>query len=185
MHGTPLRTAPINRTRIWVAFLALSLGLSACRPALSAPQTEPDSRGMPTSTTRQPPASAEASECNLSAGWTVEYSVSGGLAGGTETMRLRDTGEASFSSSSSSLQSTGSVLPHDMDELKAALETACAAGQTSGRGKPCPDCLKYRIVLSSLGKSIEWSRVTGDELPPSLDNLYGIVDRLAQDLGRP
>ena len=173
-----------RRTEPLAAVVVLTLALASCSSYVRIEPTELIATRSPSPSGAQLP-NPMAPACDLSNGWSLTYTVSGGLAGVTETFIVGDSGDASLSSAKPPSQSRGSILGPQIDELKQALETACATGQGSGRSKPCPDCLEYQVVLTTSDKSITWAGSSGDTLSPAIESLFGILDRLAGGLRSP
>lgn len=162
----------------------LIMALTSCRSNLPIESTQQLATLSPSSLTIPMPTRADPT-CALSEGWSLTYTVSGGLAGTTNTLSVSDSGEARFSSSRPPTQSRGTISAPQIDELQQALETACAAERGSGRSKPCPDCLEYRVVLTSSNGTTVWSSLSGDDLSPAIDSLFGHLDRLADRFRSP
>lgn len=173
----PLRQ---NRTSTRTTFVLLgmcSLLLASCQSAgtLSPSQQAPS---------EAPPATEAGSKvCNLSAGWSLTYTVTGGIAGIMKNLDLDSSSAVSFTSSRPAAETSGTLAPRKLAAIKDALHIACPDLLAAHQPRPCPDCFLSTVTLDAGGRPIEWSTASGQEVPETISTLLTALNRLMDEVG--
>lgn len=126
--------------------------------------------------------SESAEPCDLAEEWSVEMTLSGGLAGVHQVLRVDSRGEAQFIDRGSGAEISGSLSSSNLATLSDALASACAELSTSPRREPCPDCLQYEFSLEHDSGRIRWLGSSGAGLEPSIQDLLSILQVIAASL---
>jgi hypothetical protein len=102
----------------------------------------------------------------------VDYLVSGGPAGVSDHLKVYPDGRAVYDAGAGKPETTFSVSPATVAELRAALEAADLAALPPVSGTPSPDAPAYRVLYG--GQAV---RFYDGAVPDSLRPALAILDR--------
>ncbi|MGD8634422.1 MAG: hypothetical protein PVF85_12680 [Anaerolineales bacterium] len=161
---------------------ALILTFAACSPATPASQEPFQASATPTASDPAEVIPTPSGPCDLTQGWSLNFSYSGGFAGLDRALTLNADGRATAVDRRGDVESSGENTAGELEQLEASLLEVCPQTSTT-RSKPCPDCFTYSLSLStSQGRPIDVRLSDGDEIEPELLSLLSQLRQLTDRL---
>jgi hypothetical protein len=164
------------------AVFILLITLTSCSPSISTTQEPVQASATPIQYTPTDTASIPSDPCDLSQGWNLTFSYTGGIAGLDRALTLNADGSATAVDRRAKNESNGEITEAELKQIVTSLEAVCPQNSTA-RPKLCPDCFTYLLTLStSQGRSIDLRVSDGDELEPEMLSLLSQLRQLTGKL---
>jgi hypothetical protein len=150
----------------------LAVLLSAC--SITTAPTFPDAVAPSAGATETTEAPHPAL-CDFGGTWSVNFLLSGGLAGIRQELILSSDGQASYTDRSAAAPTTWALGSDELQELQRLLGLACPFELQGSRPSPCMDCFVYRLEVVSEEKRYLWE---GDESQVTHAAIRSLLDLL-------
>jgi len=155
-----------------VRLLPLAILLSAC--SIAAPPTVHDGAAA-SEEAGQTTDAPSAAPCDFAGTWSVNFLVSGGIAGIQQELLLSSDGQASYTDRIDAIPTTWALESDELQELVRRLELACPFGPQDARPSLCRDCFVYRLEIVSGQSRFVWE---ADETQVIQASIRSLLDHL-------